>query len=654
MRKWISVIVLLTLLLPVLSSFAYAGQVLSADAGVSASADASGNADVASADAIEAEEDRIRTDEPEDAGDNGPKEEEPKAEPEEVQQDDVKETPVEYQVPVVRVSQTGEMLSIHVDDEDFHADGLQVDVEALDVDGRALSAAYHQSDWMSYGQMHDLTLTFQDEANYRVDITYVSRNGLHAPHTQMIFTLDQSGPQIHASWKKTRTGALLEAISFGAIESSYRLELEAEDTISGISSIQVVHGGRTQNLTGERIVKGTGGTGTAAVDVNAGSTTVLATDKEGNVSQLDVVIEAEEKAVVSEEIAPGIFLEMREPDQITDGISYYRDAVEIKIMLTEGSSLKADEILVNGTAAPVEWSGSAGTWTISEDGTYQIRIMAEQISYTSDTFVIDRTDPELTLTLNNEEMQAAICSADASIAVSIEDEHPGAADLTLIRRGPDGSIEDIPWEYENPLRSAEKEILRQGRKEGIYRLLISAEDAAGNQIIQTAEFVLRGDVIFGWNDAVADLMVREIEEMPEEDLQVDLYYAAWPYGSLVVQRDGMLTDIMPKSQTQSLMQEDFSGTDATLSWTRVSACFDSADFTQGGRYEIGLEYNPQDSGIAFTVLKQTVDTIAASFDPLTPPESGKGKALRIGSGILLCLLAIGRKQLVMLIQRMMR
>ena len=282
---------------------------------------------------------------------------------------------------------------------------------------------------------YELTLSGKDDALNEIEPCTLS------------FCIDTQAPTVTITYERDPVAVITDTITLGFWDASVDVFVKAEDDLSGVESItwQYVVDERASSTastfdTSEHTVKegdenvtaGANGSLTVTITMEPqtfGIITASAADKAGNESEKA----NSDRVFVVDDLSPAVTLTVDEPDNEKDDVAYYKDEIKIQIEIEEANfAYTTTELKISkdgGEPEPVELSWSPadsldGPFTaetvITEDGEYEFTFTCKDKStndavskdsaegedfaegtYTSGKLVLDKTAPEVTLTVDH-------------------------------------------------------------------------------------------------------------------------------------------------------------------------------------------------------------------------------------------------------------
>ena len=359
---------------------------------------------------------------------------------------------VTQEIDGVKYYKSSQTVTVVINDDNFRADDVILDVTAVDVSGNLvdissknyLQFAKTRSNWSSNGNTHTLTLPIFDiDARYTLDVDYddIADNQV-ADYITDVFVVDHAAPTgtVTVEYKTPVIEKVLSAITFGYYNPSVTVVVTASDITSGVDYFNWTYN-REDNVSTDKNVATESGkittdkltysedgkvaTGEFTLTANEtkqyrGNITITSTDRASNTS---AEYEDIEYISVVDTIDPTRSIEFSDArvlDRATmtdvaayaegdDVILYYENKAEVTITVNEANFYSEDVAVTltkNGSDSTpdVVWTDESadkhiGKFTISGDGDYFVKVAYtdrsgnEMVVYNSQEIRIDDTDP---------------------------------------------------------------------------------------------------------------------------------------------------------------------------------------------------------------------------------------------------------------------
>lgn len=327
--------------------------------------------------------------------------------------------------------------TITIREHNFNAADVEANVTAKDIEGNGISvtdyASYLRkaSSWTTDGDTHTAVIDYNTDANYTFDITYSDMaKRKAADYAGDSFTVDKTAPEdIRVSYSGSIMDTVFNNVPFGFYNKGMTVTIEARDNISGVDRMvySYVKSAGVSRKNAELLAQAVNGAAIKRDGAKASVTfriprDVLQTNNQfnGNIrcDVIDRASNSSEKAdgrrIVVDNIAPSVTVNYNPPVNEKNGISYYDGNIVSQITINEANFYSQDIVIAavkDGEPYPVSavWSDvdadtHTGTFTLTEDGDYQISISYTDKSenvmnqYTSGQLTIDTQIPAVTLT----------------------------------------------------------------------------------------------------------------------------------------------------------------------------------------------------------------------------------------------------------------
>lgn len=479
-------------------------------------------------------------------------------------------------------------------------EGLKMTLTAQDADGADLpnpeKTVYSESGWsQTTSDTYVNTYKFSGDANYALTVSsYVDLAGNMAtfkdaqniPMTERMtdyFTVDKTAPtNLNISYSKSVLDTVLEGITFGFYQAPVTATITATDNISSIHSFDYsmlkaagVSDVNAQSSVGNVISEEQFNksdslkTRTASFQIPAG--TLQAGNEFNGTVDFTAYNRAEEsedlddsdnkRRIVVDNIAPNINVSFTGTDKRDGEASYYNTEPTVTIDITEANFYPEDvhfNVTCDGAGVGVNpsWSSSGdthhATWTFSQEGKYSGTITYTDKSgntmatYTFDTFVVDKTEPSITVGVNNKTSKDGILQAfwekDLQPVIHVEDDYIDSGSVK-------GSYSRYLWNDVTDEELKANENKKSGVKEdtldeqadvngttveyvldkisdeadgdGIYTLKGSATDKAGNSAEDSMTFIVsRYGAVYVLDDYLQNQLAGQAVSEITDDLVV--------------------------------------------------------------------------------------------------------------------------------------
>ena len=197
-----------------------------------------------------------------------------------------------------------QLATVVIEEHNFCADNVKLTVT---VEGNEVSAEqYIAENWSSNGDANTLVLSFNQDANYTLDVAYTDIPGWEAAdYAADLFTVDTNNPEnltiAYESDLSDMWPDFLENIGFA--QRMITITIDAEDSTAGIMSLSYSTGGEFVTIPAEQL---SSDDGSFSFDVSAeyeGQITLRATDYAGRVTEY-----RDGKTVIVDKVCPVMFI----------------------------------------------------------------------------------------------------------------------------------------------------------------------------------------------------------------------------------------------------------------------------------------------------------------------------------------------------------
>ncbi|UNT97105.1 hypothetical protein [Allobaculum mucilyticum] len=392
-----------------------------------------------------------------------------------------------------------------------------------------------QSIWTKNSDTYTRSAIFAGDANYEYGVSFTDLAGHKAEWANNYFTVDKTAPQnLQISYSKSVTDTILEGISFGFYQAPATATVSAYDNVSGIKAfnydllkaagVSGVNGNSSSGLIRDPQIKNSADmkTGTATFQIPAGALTgsnqfngsvdFTATNHSDLVSRKY----SDTKRVVVDNISPTCTVDFSNPDNTDGEARYYAGDANMTIHITEANFYPGDvhfNVTCDGApyAVSPSWGGDTdhhtGTFTFTQEGKYEGTMTYTDKSgnvmatYTIQTFVIDRTKPEIHVEVNNEHDDNIPAYTEKDIIPSVV-----VSDKYLDGSSVQGEYTRYVWNKKDVIATKPKletgaqsgeqtkfDLQKIGEtqdNDGIYQLTGRARDKAGNSNEASMTFIV--------------------------------------------------------------------------------------------------------------------------------------------------------------------
>lgn len=294
------------------------------------------------------------------------------------------------------------VITLTVVERNFNADKVQINVTAKDVSGNDLDSKPARSEWVtaSDGITHTITLTFDAEANYTLDVTYADEAGRESNDlAERLFTVDKTAPEgLTISYSTNVWGQIIDNLTFGYYNVPVEVTITANDSISGVRQFlysyirdagvsgvnlekleALIAGAQVEQVNGSYTFQAKFQIPENVLEQINGKISFTAVDRAENQTTL-----ADDKTLVVDNIRPNASVNYNAPVQTVDGVAYYAGNIEVTLTVIEANFFAEDvkvTVTKDGISYPVDvaWNNVSvddhiGTFTLTEDGDYVVSV----------------------------------------------------------------------------------------------------------------------------------------------------------------------------------------------------------------------------------------------------------------------------------------
>lgn len=556
------------------------------------------------------------------------------------------------------------VITLTVVERNFNADKVNILVTAKDVSGNVLEVEPAESEWVTEGTTHTITLTFDAEANYTLDVTYADEAGRESNDlAERLFTVDKTAPEgLTISYSTNVWGQLIDTLTFGYYNVPVEVTISANDSISGVrqflysyireTGVSGVNLEKLEALIAGAQVKQVNGSYTFQAKFQIpeneleqinGKISFTAVDYAENQTTL-----AGDKTLVVDNIRPNASVNYNAPVQTVGDISYYAGNIEVTLTVIEANFFAEDvkvTVTKDGVSYPVEvkWSNVStddhiGTFTLTEDGDYKVSVSYTDRSnntmdqYSSGQLTIDTVKPEVNISgivnnsANTDEVYSFTITA-SDINFDVEGFQPL---LMAVLRKESGnySTESIDL--------GEVKVVAEGntytfeianlKDDAVYTLTCTVKDLAGNT---TTAFVLDD----GKSYEKAQFSINRngstfaLDEYTQE--LVEKYYVQNVTQDLVVfevNADVLISHTVTLNGVELVEGTDYTVTSDgnNLSWMKYTYTVNKAKFAEEGEYVLVVSSKDKAGNDAFSDVKDA--TVSFVVDRTAPVITVSGMA----------------------------
>ena len=414
--------------------------------------------------------------------------------------------------------------TITITEHNFRANEVIAEVKGVDVTGKSVvdgnnyqSHLNNSNSWTKNGDTYTAKITYSADANYTFSISYKDlANRSAAPYSNDKFTVDKTPPKdLKIKYSQSVIDKVIGTITFGFYKAPVAVTISASDDTTPISKFdtsglsKIDSKAITKALSGNNIQRNSYENTatfqipqealTAATQFN-GTISFTAYDTSNNKTDLN-----DTKRVVVDNIAPTVEVSYNEPVKTVNGTAYYSGTVNAAVSIAEANFYSEDVKVVltrkndSSTNPSVNWTDGVGnqhtgTFSIADEGEYIINVSYtdrsgnEMTNYESNTIIVDKTSP--TLTVSNIKHHSATSSETFGFTVKSTDEHfdknSFKATLTALVRNNSGEMQtkniDLSKYLKKESDTSYSYVIDNLTDNAVYTLSCSSKDLAGNSI----------------------------------------------------------------------------------------------------------------------------------------------------------------------------
>ncbi len=469
-----------------------------------------------------------------------------------------------------------QVATITITEHNFFKD--EVDLSSIleqDVSGNPVAQTRIESDWVSDGDVHTMTITYPGNANYTFDIDYADlADNAAADYTKDYFTVDNTLPVIvKAEQKNDVASTFINNITFGYFGEKAQVEVTVTDDISFANIVEATYeqadGTSSVNKTDEKqtakaekieiLNEGKTAKTTFVMPKGIlekgnnmnGSVKFVATDRAGNKSNGNVDGK-DITGVIVDNITPKAKIELSKPYTTENKISYYDGKITGTITVTEANFDNPEEFKLSyskdgakGVRIPLKWTHKSvnthiATFTLTQDGdyiltaTYKDRSKNEMATYKSNQLTIDTKINAPVITFQGDSNGGLGFNDEVIPGVKFEDDNYKSYQITLTRTRYDEKNIDVKDQFignrvainanggSGTFNTFEK--IRDN--DGVYTLTVKMTDKVDHSSTTSRTFVVnRFGSVYVYNDALIDLINDRYTKEVAEDLVITEYNA---------------------------------------------------------------------------------------------------------------------------------
>ena len=417
-------------------------------------------------------------------------------------------------------------LTIYITDRNFRVNDVFVDIKGITVEGNSIELEDYnkylanEKNWSKNGDVYSAVISFDKDANYTFDISYMDLALNNAVDFEpILFTIDTKFPNdLSITYSSPILSTVIEAITFGFYDSKTTVEISAEDNISGINYFTYSYNNEHGNSVTDRIIdrnnikySNDGRKATASFVIPSSSSnndgqyrgliSFKAYDCSENLSKYE-----DGRIMIVDNKTPNLEVNYNEPVQIKEDVYYYNGTVNISFHVTEDNFYPEDfESRITRNNQPLPelkpvWNANGDTWIgridlqadgdSSMDGVYEVfanytdRSSNTMRPYKSNKIVLDTTKPSISI--SGIEDSSANKADTIGFDIILSDTNYSVFEPSIYGTFMDQSNRV----YEEKLDIGEFITVKEGReyiyrinnleKDGIYSINCIAEDLAGN------------------------------------------------------------------------------------------------------------------------------------------------------------------------------
>ena len=379
-----------------------------------------------------------------------------------------------------KITVTIEEHNFRVEDVAFLIDSTNSSGENLNLARQTPNPLVTYGEWSHEGDVHTIELTFHQESNYTVDVTYLdlSKRSINDLPLQLL-TVDKTAPtELTVEYSQALPSRVLDAITFGYYDAPVTVKISAKDETSGIREFiysYIKHLGVSNVNTGlanqsiTQDIKQEGNVFSAEFTIPQSALTAntqfngyvdfTAIDN-GSLTTSTDNRQKEDHTIIVDTISPTSVVTYSQHVQIRDDVAYYDGNIDVQIDINEANFVAHDVNVVvtkDGVNYPVNvnWrdlsvDAHTGTFTLTEDGDYIVRVNYTDRSnntmatYTSQQMTIDTVIPEIQVSnvVNDSANADEVYSFDITASDTNFDITKFNPVLTALVRKEDGSFHE--------------------------------------------------------------------------------------------------------------------------------------------------------------------------------------------------------------------
>ncbi len=343
----------------------------------------------------------------------------------------------------------GREARITINEHNFLAKDVSLIMKHVDANGVAAGGAV-VGEWSSVGDVHELIVKYNADANYTFDIEYSDLATNPADdYVPDQFTVDTMKPEnLEITYSQSVLDTVLNKVTFGFYDAPVTVTMRATDATASIdrfiysyvkaADASSVNSGKS-NQSVKATVKGESATASFVIPQSElvkgtqfnGRVTVTAVDRSENKTTM-----SDNEVIVVDNITPTAEVTYNAPVQTVNGTAYYAGDIRATIRINEANFYSTDAnvyVTRDGVRYPVttSWRNESadvhvGTFTLSQEGDYVVTISYADKSgndmrqYVSGKMVIDLVAPMIHV--SNVKANSANDDEVYSFDITVQDE----------------------------------------------------------------------------------------------------------------------------------------------------------------------------------------------------------------------------------------
>lgn len=369
-----------------------------------------------------------------------------------------------------KASRTAE---ITVTDQSFDPSKMDFDlISVVDVQGNTVDITDYNaylkkvSSWTNDGSKHIAYITFNTDATYDFNVSVTDLAGFKSNVVHDSFTIDKTTPSdVSISYSKPVLMKVIEKVTFGYYKAPVKVTLKADDNTSGIEKFVYSYTGSSENVVTISDIKysNNGKTAETSFEIPAefnGNVTARAVDKSGLVSSTKTDTS---NTLVVDDIKPVVNVVYdRTPSEIILNNKYYNDNTKAVITVDEVNfyaedidvtvkrRLNSENVFTDVSKEYSDLIKNSDNWSKQSGDIYTTSLLFdteadymftisytdrsgnEYNSYATDEFTIDKTDPVVNISYdNNQARNGNQFKADRVATISVTEHNFKAEDVSI-------------------------------------------------------------------------------------------------------------------------------------------------------------------------------------------------------------------------------